>query len=240
MTTELPPAPPQNFARRYWSESRRPWVSLVFVAPMLIAYEIGVWLFGVKMNGADLWMRQLLNLLGLSQHLLLPAMTAGILLGWHYLNHEKWRFSVGALSGMIVECLMLALALQLLGSVMQGIATAPGLVIGEKVREFVGFFGAGIYEELLFRLILLSGLWWLLRHYWTRTWKSLATAVLASSLLFALAHYVGPGGEELKGFTFLFRFLAGVFFAVVFVYRGFGIAAGSHALYDILVGLFTK
>ena len=29
-----------------------------------------------------------------------------------------------------------------------------------------------------------------------------------------------------------------MFFSVVFIYRGFGIAAGSHAAYDILVGLF--
>jgi membrane protease YdiL (CAAX protease family) len=134
---------------------------------------------------------------------------------------------------------LVAIALQLLGSVMQGIVASPSLVIGVKIRDAVAYFGAGIYEELLFRLILLSGLWWLLRYFWTASWKSLATAMLASSLLFALAHYIGPGGEEVKGFSLVFRFLAGVFFGVVFVYRGFGIAAGSHALYDILVSLFT-
>ncbi len=32
--------------------------------------------------------------------------------------------------------------------------------------------------------------------------------------------------------------MAGVFFSLVYVYRGFGIAAGSHAAYDILVGMF--
>ena len=31
--------------------------------------------------------------------------------------------------------------------------------------------------------------------------------------------------------------LAGLFFAAVFLYRGFGIAAGSHAVYDILAWL---
>jgi hypothetical protein len=35
----------------------------------------------------------------------------------------------------------------------------------------------------------------------------------------------------------VFRFLAGALFAVVFVLRGFGIAAGAHALYDIYVGM---
>jgi len=62
--------------------------------------------------------------------------------------------------------------------------------------------------------------------------------------MFAAAHYIGQPDEPLDladilfWFSFLFRFLAGVFFSVLFVYRGFGIAAGTHAGYDILVGLF--
>jgi membrane protease YdiL (CAAX protease family) len=56
-------------------------------------------------------------------------------------------------------------------------------------------------------------------------------------VLFSLAHYVGPLGDTLDLHSFTFRFLAGVFFALLFEARGFGIAAGSHAAYDILVGL---
>ncbi len=63
-------------------------------------------------------------------------------------------------------------------------------------------------------------------------------AALATSVLFAAAHYVGASGEPFRWFSFVFRFVAGMFFSVVFIYRGFGIAAGSHAAYDILVGLF--
>jgi membrane protease YdiL (CAAX protease family) len=236
MPSDAPPDALHRFARNYWTESRRPWVSLVFIAPMLAAYELGVWVLHVQ-NGADAWMRQLLERMGFG-HLLLPAITVAILLGWHHLNRQPWRFSPGVLSGMIVECLLLAVALQLLGSLMQGIVAAPAMNVGHKLRDAVGYFGAGIYEELLFRLILLSGCWWFLRRFWTTSGKSLLAAVLASSLLFAIAHYVGPAGEELKGFSFLFRFLAGICFSLVFIYRGFGIAAGSHALYDILMGMF--
>lgn len=63
-------------------------------------------------------------------------------------------------------------------------------------------------------------------------------AVLVSSLVFAVAHYVGHAGDTFYWFSFLFRFVAGVFFSILFIYRGFGIAAGTHAVYDILVGLF--
>ena len=62
-------------------------------------------------------------------------------------------------------------------------------------------------------------------------------AVLLTSTIFSAAHYLGPYGEAFDAFSFAFRFLAGAFFAVLFVYRGFGIAAGTHALYDIFVSV---
>ena len=101
----------------------------------------------------------------------------------------------------------------------------------------VGFLGAGIYEELLFRLILLPLTFWGLRRLGAKPRPSMIAAVLLGSLLFAAAHYVGPYGEVFVPFTFMFRFLAGMFFSILFVSRGFGIAAGTHAGYDILVGL---
>jgi membrane protease YdiL (CAAX protease family) len=61
--------------------------------------------------------------------------------------------------------------------------------------------------------------------------------LVLSSVLFSLAHYVGPLGDAFAIYSFTFRFLAGLFFAILFTVRGFGIAAGSHAVYDILVGL---
>ena len=100
----------------------------------------------------------------------------------------------------------------------------------------MGYLGAGIYEELLFRLIVLSLLILVLRSLRLPAWAGMAIAVLASSLLFSAAHYVG-GREPLVWFSFLFRFIAGVFFALLFLYRGFGITAGAHAGYNILVGI---
>ena len=64
-------APLGQLAERYWVESRRPLASLVFIAPLLIVYEVGVLLLGVQ-NGADAFMRRLLDLLGFGQHFLLP------------------------------------------------------------------------------------------------------------------------------------------------------------------------
>ena len=103
--------------------------------------------------------------------------------------------------------------------------------------RIIGFCGAGIYEEALFRLLLLPPAIWLLGMFSiTRDWR-VGLAIVATSVLFSAAHYVGAQGEEFQWFSASFRCLAGVFFATLFVYRGFGIAAGTHALYDVLVGL---
>jgi membrane protease YdiL (CAAX protease family) len=110
-------------------------------------------------------------------------------------------------------------------------------------RRAVGFLGAGVYEELLFRLILLSLFAWFVARLGARSRASIAAAVTITSLTFAAAHYLGPYGEPLAWteftfwFSFVFRLLAGVFFSLLFVHRGFGIAAGTHAAYDILVGV---
>jgi membrane protease YdiL (CAAX protease family) len=235
MATPAEHAPLGQLAERYWVESRRPVASLMFIAPLLVIYETGVLLLGAQQNGADAFLRRLLEVLGFGQHFLLPILTVCILLGWHYLSHEPWRLSGGVLSAMAVESLMLGVVLRVLSLVQNGLIA---LSLGEKIKDGVGFLGAGIYEELVFRLILLSLLAWAFRCVWARPRVSLILAVILSSLLFAAAHHVGPYGEPLEAFRFLFRFVAGVFFSVLFIYRGFGIAAGSHAAYDILVGVF--
>ena len=109
--------------------------------------------------------------------------------------------------------------------------------IGGSFGNAVGFLGAGIYEELLFRVILLSLGVWGFRRAGVKPRPSMVLAVLLTSFIFSAAHYIGDR-ESLEWFSFLFRFLAGGFFSILFVCRGFGIAAGAHAGYDILVGVF--
>ncbi len=228
-------------AQGYWAESRRPLVSLLFIAPLLIAYELGVVVFGVQ-NGADAWMRRFLDLMGFSRHFLLPVLMVCILLAWHHLSRQPWRFSRGILASMAAECVLLAFCLRLIYQIqltLLEIAPVPvvDLSIGQTVGNAIGFLGAGIYEELLFRLILLSLATWGFCRAGVKPRWSMVFAVLLTSFMFSAAHYVG-NRETLDAFSFLFRFLAGVFFSILFLCRGFGIAAGAHAGYDILVGVF--
>jgi membrane protease YdiL (CAAX protease family) len=218
---------------------------------LLIVYEIGILAMGTDAarNGVDVWLRTLLEWIGLGQYFLLPAMTVCILLAWQYASREPWRVSASVLYGMTIESVLLAVCLRLILQFQTallsigpaGASLAPsnivGLSVSSSLAAFVTFLGAGIYEELLFRLVLLTGAIWTLRYFGMAPRASILAAVLITSLLFSIAHYVGPYGEPLALFSFSFRFVAGVFFCVLFVYRGFGIAAGAHAGYDILVGL---
>ena len=100
----------------------------------------------------------------------------------------------------------------------------------------IGYVGAGVYEETLFRLMLVPIFFATLRLLQMPQVLASSWAVTASALLFALAHHAGSPGRAVHLVRFIFRWMAGVFFAWVFVLRGFGIAVGTHTAYDILVG----
>ena len=175
------------------------------MAPLLIVYEVGVLLLGVQ-NGADAFMRRLLEC-WVSGSISAAHPDVCILLGWHSFRASPGNFPA---------------ALSRHGRRMSVVGSLPAgdLVDAERpgrdehrrtIKEAVGFLGAGIYEELLFRLILLSLVAWAFRHAGTPR-VSMILAVLLSSLLFAAAHHIGPHGEcgpcplsvSLSGGGFLF------------------------------------
>jgi CAAX prenyl protease-like protein len=96
--------------------------------------------------------------------------------------------------------------------------------------------GAGVYEELLFRVILVSGIAFIARRVlgW-RPHVAAAVAVVLSAFVFAAFHYIGPYGDPLRLDSFVFRLIGGVVFSALYVMRGFGITAWTHALYDLMV-----
>jgi hypothetical protein len=253
-------AAPENvddwiLARRpasYWALTRRPFPSLLLVAPIVMSYESGVlWLErqapGALRTGADTWMRHALASLGLSDHWLLPLLLFLILLTWQVVSFYNWRFSPGILAGMVIESMVWAVVLLGISRLIDvGFSYmeqtgSPILAIDSggdepSVSSLIGYLGAGVYEETLFRLILVPLLFGALRLLQTPLVLANALAVTGSALLFALAHHAGIPGEPFTWFAFIFRWMAGVFFAWVFILRGFGIAVGTHTMYDILVG----
>jgi membrane protease YdiL (CAAX protease family) len=238
-----------GFWARYFRQSVRPLASLAFVLPLLLVYEVGVLVLGpdeVIRNGADVLMRQLLQLLGFGQYFLLPVATCIILLAWHHVRREPWRFSPRVLPVMFVESVVWGLLLFAVHCVMNAFskdifaAVAAPSQTAEKLANLVAFCGAGLYEEFLFRLILLSAAMGLIRLAGGTPRATAIVAVAVTSLVFSAAHYEPfmRNGEPFLLYTFVFRALAGIFFAVLYLRRGFGIAAGTHAFYDVITQLF--
>jgi len=96
--------------------------------------------------------------------------------------------------------------------------------------------GAGLYEELVFRVVLVSVIAFIAtRIFRWRPFIGGLTAVVLSALIFSAFHYVGPYGDVLRLDSFVFRFIGGLAFSTVYVLRGFGIVAWTHTLYDLLV-----
>ncbi|MEX0586932.1 MAG: CPBP family glutamic-type intramembrane protease [Pirellulales bacterium] len=231
----------------YWRQSQRPLTSLIFVLPFLFLYEGGVLLLGssAMRNGAEVWLTQLLDLAGFEQSFLLPLLVIVALLGWHHLTGDRWRVRSGVTLAMGLECAVLGFVLMLIAQLHRPLLHAIGTPLAAAARgpiaqffaSFVSYCGAGIYEEVMFRLLLLPAVAICIRAFGVPLGTSFLWSALVTSLLFSAAHHVGPHGEALELFKFTFRVTAGLFFSLLFIFRGFGIVVGTHALYDIFVGL---
>ncbi len=232
----------------YWQATRHPWPSLMFVLPLLAVYESGVvFLDGPRgdliRNGADSFVRWLLEASGFLQFFWAPVLLVAGLFVWYGRQwHDRPGDLLGTCSGMALESVCYALVLWALGKELGPLLHRLGVPLGNWPRTpkgyayLVAFIGAGIYEEVLFRLFLLSGLVWVLDTAHVPSRFGVLAAAVLSSLAFAGVHHLGPYGEAFDGFVFLFRTLAGCYFSALFLCRGLGIAVGTHALYDIIVG----
>ena len=62
-------------------------------------------------------------------------------------------------------------------------------------------------------------------------------ATVVGAFIFSAFHYVGPLGDSLELGSFVFRMIAGLLLSGLFLLRGFGVAAWTHALYDVFLTL---
>jgi membrane protease YdiL (CAAX protease family) len=237
----------------YWLRARQPLHCLLFLLPLLGVYEAGVLQMGTASggdelrNGADYWMRTALRLAGVEQVWTLPLFILGLLFLWQVAGRYRWNLSPGTLVGMLAESVLFGAALIALGQLQEmafrqhfpGSLPVAAVTLSHagSLPQAIGFVGAGIYEEVLFRLCLLPITILLLRILFVPRALALLLAIVATSGLFSAAHYLGPAADPWTLYSFTFRLLAGCFFAILFVMRGFGITVGAHAAYDLLVGV---
>jgi hypothetical protein len=211
--------------------------SLIFVFPLFLVYEVGV-AFSPVMNGADFVSRNLMALVGHDrvQYLAVHGALALAFLGVVWAVRRRRVIPRGSFSPMLLESAIYALTLGtfILFVMHRILGIEPGLSMGPLTSVLMSI-GAGVHEELVFRLGLCAGGAALLRLLGARHAVALGVAFAVSSVLFSAAHHLGAHGEPWEVEVFVYRILAGVLFAAIFYWRSLAHAVYTHALYDIYV-----
>lgn len=104
-----------------------------------------------------------------------------------------------------------------------------------KFQLFSLSLGAGLYEELFFRVFLVSVLFYGVQYIIASNNAAYALSAIIAAVAFSGVHYAGEFADTWNFGSFLFRFLFGLTLNVIYVIRGFGCAAWTHALYDLIV-----
>jgi membrane protease YdiL (CAAX protease family) len=229
---------------------------LIFLLPFMVAYEVGAILYLTKPGmmetiGAHRIVVRLFESLGGVVWHAPTLLLAAILLVWHLLLRESWKVKPSVLLGMAFESCLWTLPVLVLGLLENatlnmggGRSSPPPAAMAEGVIAIRDqpwqalatlSIGAGLYEELLFRLILLTLLHIVLVDMLKvkDRWGSILAAV-ASGVLFALYHDLPMEGRP-RLVEFLFYTVVGTYFGALFLIRGLGVVVAVHAIYDIVV-----
>ena len=245
--------PPSAIAHvsSYWERAAWPLQSLYFLLPLILLYEVGIalWVGPVDIRARGL-LRLVFEHMGVTGVYLPGLVVIVVLFSWHLMQRDPWRPEPKLYGLMWLESLVLMLPLFLFATVLvrepaaQAITGMLGAFNGGEAIEPLGDWrarlilpiGAGIYEELVFRLIGLALLHLLLVDLLTMPEQYGKTiAVVVSSVAFALYHF--SEDNPFHWGRFAFYTLAGLYFAAIYLLRGFGIVVAVHALYNVTVAL---
>lgn len=215
----------------------RPLDSLVFLLPLIACYEVSSFTARDRVIASDL-LRRFVELFGPAGMWAPGIVVVVILLATHMASGERWRVHWRRVGLMYLEVVLLASPLLVLNWTLPMIGGGP--LEKDMFHRIAMGLGAGVYEEMVFRLILISLLVMVGTDLFHLERMPVAVAsVLASALLFAGHHHKPFGAEAFAISPFLFRSLAGVYLSVIFWYRGYGSAAGCHAAYNVAIVLMT-
>lgn len=245
----------------YVHRVHRPLQCLIFIIPFLLIYQIGsaarqqvmasLGTPGALQPRVDvvafILMQKFFSLFGAAGNYLPLLSVVAILLGMHIARRkDKWEIDPPLYSGMLAESILWAIPVFVIGlavfrrvgmnvAVMQ--SATGDLEKLDMATECILSVGAGVYEELLFRLIGITLLNIVFMDIFElKRSTAIPLVIICSAVLFSGYHYLGAEEFSKGGMSvFLFRTAAGIYFAGIYVYRGFGIVVGAHAIYDLIV-----
>ena len=227
---------------QYLTVSKSPLYSFIFTLPLFLFYEVGIFLISSRdidqlRNGADVLMRQVLESFGIyGMYGFGGTFLIGFLIAFirQKKNLRTSEIESRFLLIMFFESIAWATLLVIM---MIKIPTFLSLSNEDHlIQQVVLAIGAGIYEEFVFRVLLISGLAILfgLIFNWGEFGKTFLSVII-SSAIFSIFHFFGSYGDVFSFPLFFARFFAGIFLAMIYIFRGFGITAYAHSIYDLFV-----
>ena len=216
-----------------------PLTSIVLVIPVFLLYHLGILLIEVR-NGVDYFTEATLAILqqNVWAYLAVTLVIAGGLFGAAWFLRKRGKIKPASLLPIVLESLVWAIVMTfLVGWATQQLTS---IQIGPNrlgpFEKLIMSAGAGLHEEIVFRVGLFAGGTLALERIakW-KPWQAALVAGVASSLMFSLIHYIGPLSDPFTIGSFVFRALAGGYLAAIYRFRGFAVAVYTHALYDVLV-----
>lgn len=231
-------------SRSYLDQTGGILYSYLISVPLLILYELLIWISQppdqtVRIS-VDVLFKSFFQFLGvnaISATLVLAAFAGAVVL--YRKRSELPNIRSSYFISMILESAVYAILITVVIVGLLETILAMNLYQGpealNKVQLFALSLGAGLYEELFFRVILVGGLSVFFMNFFSKKATAYAISALIAALIFSGVHYIGQYGDFFTLGSFLFRFLFGLALNLIYVTRGFGIAAWTHALYDIFV-----
>ena len=241
--------------KNYLQSTRTGTYGFLASLPLLLVYEFLILAVNPKQGneirvGADIWIKQFLGAVGVGgQHaLVLATLTLGLIIFYNERKKEvvlKFTYFFLLFFESIFYSIFLAVIISnTVGYVFGNLHLFTNLPLQIKIfmlhenfwLQIALSIGAGLYEELFFRVLLVSGLFFIFKKtVFLKQNNAYLAAVLIAALLFSAVHYVGPFGDVFTVRSFTFRFLFGLAFNILYAVRGFGLVAWSHAMYDVLL-----
>ena len=229
--------------RSYFSVTRSGTYGFLAALPLWAAYELLILLANSERLGeirvsADIWIKRVLSSFGAVGMFGLGIAVLGVGIAV-FLWERKRKLPIRPryLFMIPLESALYAIVLGwLVGTAIGALfnMVPPQLAQIDGPTQLALSLGAGLYEELLFRVLLVGGLFLVFRRF-SEMKVAYITAALIGAAIFSSVHYIGTFGDPFSLSSFTFRFVFGLMLNALYIVRGFGVAAWTHALYDVSI-----
>jgi len=223
----------------YSRDIHKPLYCLLFVLPLLVVFHLYM---GMGRSGllAEHDLGRVLSYFGATAGFLPPLAVLTVLFVQHLVKRDRYDFKLRVFGGMVVESVLWVIPLAAIsGLTARVFATAAATAPALRLEYALAGLGAGVYEEFIFRLVFIGLIILLGVDVFGLPKVPVAVfAVIATAILFSLSHLNVPffsGREEFDAGTFAFRMMAGICLGTIFLLRGFGIAVGTHVVWNVYV-----